>query len=203
MKLLFVCLLVSAVALSACNKNEAPKNDSQATTQVATSANQAVQTPAPTTPPPSTDTSPTLLMYIETMKATTGMQLGASYPLSPEQTACLYSNDANATYLATAKEQLSKALGKDGLKASDEFYASELGQKLIKFTQQQLQQATGRPIEGEPITLTAEDEVKIVEFSQSDIGKKIEANTKNIDPQAMMKQMQAHLESEKTRCKIG
>lgn len=198
MKLSSVCLAMalSATVLTACNKTQTPKDDPQ-TAQSATPAQETQATSA------NASTSPTLLMYIETMKATTGMQLGASHALSPEQMACIYGDGANATYLDTAKSQLLKALGEDGLKASDEFYASELGQKLIKFTQQQLQQATGRAIEGEAIVLTPEDEVKIVEFGQSEIGKKIEANTKNIDPQALMQQMQAHLESEKERCKIG
>lgn len=203
---------VSLACLTACNKTEKPQAEEKpTTTQTAPSeASAPAQTSAPaTTPDQPAQTSapaggsPTVAMYVDTMKVTTFMQLMATNQLTDEQKTCLMSNDANATYLDTAKTELGKTLGEDGLKASDEFYASELGQKVAKFARQELHKAIGQPVEGEPVTLTDEDKTKMMEFSQSDIGKKIDANTKNIDPQAMMKQLEGFAASEKTRCKIG
>lgn len=203
---LLLSAAVSLACLTACTKTEKPQAEEKpATTQTAPSEASAPATtpdqPAQASAP--TDGSPTVAMYVDTMKVTTFMQLMATSQLTDEQKTCLMGSDANATYLDTAKTELGKTLGEDGLKASDEFYSSELGQKVAKFARQELNKAIGQPIEGEPVTLTDEDKAKMMEFSQSDIGKKIDANTKNIDPQAMMKQLEGFVASEKTRCKIG
>lgn len=194
-----------ATLLTACNKTEAPKTDTKPAETTKTEAPAEAPKADATAQPATADAgvSPTVQMYVDTMKLTTVMQLSAAQALTPEQKTCLNSNDANATYLETAKTEMLKALGEDGLKASDEFYATEVGKKFVKFTQQQLQQMAGQPIEGEAVTITPEDQAKIAEFSQSDAGKKIEASNTQADPQALMKTMEGFVTAEKTRCNIS
>lgn len=199
--------VLCATLLTACNKTEAPKTDTKPAETTKTEAPAEAPKTADATAQPvaaaEAGVSPTVQMYVDTMKLTTVMQLSAVQALTPEQKTCLNSNDANATYLETAKTEMLKALGEDGLKASDEFYATEVGKKFVKFTQQQLQQMAGQPIEGEAVTITPEDQAKIAEFSQSDAGKKIEASNTQADPQALMKTMEGFVAAEKTRCNIS
>lgn len=201
MKLSHVLLATTlcVLFLTACNKAEAPKSETKSE-EVA-----KIETPATEQSVATTDAgiSPTVQMYINTMKMTTGMQLSSAHELTAEQKTCLNSNGADATYLEVAKTEMLKALGEDGLKASDEFYSTEVGKKFVKFTQQQFQQMSGQPIEGELVTITAEDQAKITEFSQSDAGKKIEASNSQADPQELMKTMEGFVTAEKARCNIS
>lgn len=202
--------LACVLALTACNK-PATETKTETTTETATSAKSETKTDAPA--PTDTgakdtgvdlDTSPTVLMMADTLKVGAWGVIHATANISTqEHLDCLFDYD-KALFLEAGKAETQKMLSADLIKASDEFYATEVGQKMLKFMEQTQLEAQGKPIEGEKVVISEEDKAKMAEFGQSEAGKKIaEATAKGTDPQAVQKLVEELANKEKARCKLG
>lgn len=89
-----------------------------------------------------------------------------------EQKQCI--NDVNEQNVYIQVDALlKKQLTDEQLKALDDFYASEVGQKLQAITNQQFRLMEGEKIEN-PIELTPEENKKLAEFMNSEAGKQIQ-----------------------------
>lgn len=215
-----LAVTVSASLLTACNKAETPKADTSAeapkteTKTTETTTTPAVATPATSTTTTTTTTttatasskSPTVDMYVTTFKMSTVGLLNAEKPLTKEQTACLLSKEADATYYADAQTELNTILGAESIAESDKFYTTDVGKKMLAFIDQQQAKAMGQPIVGEPVVITEADKKAAADFTANNPKmKEIETKMQKAmsNPQAMMTKMQKFATQEKSRCHIG
>lgn len=175
--------------------------------EVSTSAHTDSQVASTETSTPigMSDNSPTAQVMANTLKGAVALQLFSMNEgkLTNEQKKCLNSTDGTATYLPFAKEELRKTLDADAIKAADEFYTSELGQKVTRYLDQQIQIAQGLPIEGKPIELTAEDQAKIAQFGQSATGQRMNEINTTENAATMVKKLEEFANTEKARCNIS
>lgn len=192
-------IALSAFTLTACNKNQ----DNQSTesppapTESTTAQAQSTATSA------STSVSPTVQIWVESMKLGTFMMLKAENPnLTAEQLACLRSDDANATYYAKGEGELKRILGDDLLKAADEFYASEFGKKITAFTHQQLLIAAGETVDN-PITLTPEEQADMLkQMQESEFAQKMQADAQTVSEEEATAMIAEFSAKEKARCNL-
>ena len=145
-------------------------------------------------------------MYVTSFKMSTVGLLNAETPLTKEQTACLLSKEADATYYADAQTELNALIGADSIAESDKFYASDVGKKMLVFIEQQQAKAMGQPIVGEPVVITEADKKAAADFTANNPKmKEIETKMQKAmsNPQAMMTKMQKFATQEQSRCHIG
>ncbi|MGK8251895.1 hypothetical protein [Moraxella lacunata] len=144
-------------------------------------------------------------MMNKILQMSTLMHLAQTNPdITEEQGACLMSKDGEATYHETSKQMLVDAVGVEGIQEADKFYESEVGQKVLKYTEQQEKLARGESIDGEPIIMTEEDQAKMVEMSQSEANQKLEtAMQESITPEKMKTLIEDFATKEKARCNIS
>lgn len=184
--------LACVLALTACKKDE-PAETPKAETKT--------EAPAEQTPASNLDNSPTVKMMGDMWKIGTVAILGGMHPnMSETQVSCLMDSPR---YNEIGKEEALKLIGEDGIKASDEFYRTEVGQKALKFMEQQQLIIQGKKVEGELVEITQEDQAKMVEFSQTETGKKLEAMSAGADVEEMSKKMVEIANEEKARCNIS
>lgn len=184
--------LACVLALTACKKDE-PAETPKAETKT--------EAPAEQTPASNLDNSPTVKMMGDMWKIGTVAILGGMHPnMSEAQVSCLMDSPR---YNEIGKEEALKLIGEDGIKASDEFYTTEVGQKALKFMEQQQLIIQGKKVEGELVEITQEDQAKMVEFSQTETGKKLEAMSAGADVEEMSKKMVEIANEEKARCNIS
>lgn len=173
--------------LVACNKTEEPKPETPKTEVVAL---------------PVADDSPTVGIWTEGMKlGTTLMLLEQNPQLSDTQKACLLGDEANATYLAGSKAEMLRVLGEDGIKQADEFYRSELGKKVAEYSRQQMKIAAGEKVEN-PISLTDDEQAKVMEFMNSEIMKKMQENIAQVSAEKMEADLAVIAKQEAVRCQV-
>lgn len=207
--------LACVLALSACNKpatetTTETKSESTSDNKAQTTTETKTDTPAPTADTGAKDTgvnldtSPTVLMMADTLKIGAWGVIHTTANISTqEHLDCLFDYD-KALFLEAGKAETQKMLSADLIKASDEFYATEVGQKMLKFMEQTQLESQGKPIEGEKVVISEEDKAKMAEFGQSEVGKKIaEATAKGTDPQAVQKLVEELANKEKARCKLA
>lgn len=188
-----VLSLALVLGLTACNKNDsaqAPKADNAQATA----------------PADDLDNSPTVLVMADMLKFGAWAYIQSTGAINDkttdEQLNCLFDYD-KALFLQAGKEEVTKNLSADLIKQSDEFYRTEVGKKVLKFTEQSQLQAQGRPIEGEPVVITDEDKAKMAEFGQSEAGQKIAQAMNAGAVQGDLKALVTQLgEKEKARCKL-
>lgn len=184
--------LACVLALTACKKDE-PAETPKAETKT--------EAPAEQTPANNLDNSPTVKMMGDMWKIGTVAILGGMHPsMNDGQIACLMDSPR---YTEIGKEEALKLIGEDGIKASDEFYTTEVGQKALKFMEQQQLIMQGKKVEGEIVEITQEDQAKMVEFSQTEAGKKLEAMSAGANVEEMSKRMIEIATEEKARCNIS
>lgn len=191
-----IALLVLSLAVTACNKPEPAKD-----TPTETPKEQKTETATPSPTNTTENTSPTITMWAHSMKFSTVMAIQTAHPnLSAQQKACLLGADADATYLEKGKTEVTKILGEDGLKTSDEFYRTETGKKMQTYAKQQLQQMTGEPLAEKPVLLTDEDQKAVDEFMKTDAAKKAQAQADGMNMAEMEAMMKDLAEQETKRC---
>lgn len=184
--------LVCVLALTACNKPQEPAPAEPAKTETQT-------------PTLNLDGSPTLEVMTHALKVGAWGIIQGTTPnlsLSDEQIACLVDYD-KTSFGESAKTQAQKILDAELLKASDEFYNTETGQKLLALTKQVKLDKKGDLVADEQaVELTADDQAKVAEFSESVMGKKLNDATAS-DIEAMQTLMVELANKEKTRCQIA
>lgn len=185
--------LALVLAVTGCKKDE-PAETPKAETKTEVPAEQASKAT-------DLDSSPTVKMMGDMWKIGTVAILGGMHPnMSETQVSCLMDSPR---YNEIGKEEALKLIGEDGIKASDEFYRTEVGQKALKFMEQQQLIIQGKKVEGELVEITQEDQAKMVEFSQTETGKKLEAMSAGADVEEMSKKMVEIANEEKARCNIS
>lgn len=181
--------LALVLTVTGCKKDEpaeAPKTEA--------SAKQAPETA-------NLDNSPTVKMMGDMWKIGTVAILGGMHPnMSEAQVSCLMDS---SRYNEIGKEEALKLVGEDGIKASDEFYRTEVGQKALKFIEQQQLLIQGKKVEGELVEITQEDQAKMAEFSQTEAGKKLEAMSAGANVEEISKKMIEIANEERVRCNIS
>lgn len=214
-------VLLSAFALTACDKKEAAPAKTAAsttTTTTVTSTTTATVVPAVASTPDTTvvassstttttaatnGVSPTVQLWIDSTKIGTLMMLKQQHPkMTAEQKTCLQSRDADATYLPKAQEEMTRVLSAEDLKNLDTFYTSEVGKKVVAMTHQQFNQMMGEPT-GAPIALTPEEQKQVVTFMQNPSSKKIQADTAKMTDKEAETMIKTLADKERARCKIA
>ena len=193
-----LAVAVSATLLTACNKTEAPAE------QPANTAETTHPAPAETASV-NLDGSPSIAMMNKILQMSTLMHLAQTNPdITEEQGACLMSKDGEATYHETSKQMLVDAVGVEGIQEADKCYESEVGQKVLKYTEQQEKLARGESIDDEPIVITEEDQAQMIEMGPSEANQKLEAAMQeSITPEKMKTLIEAFAIKEKERFNIS
>ncbi|WP_227430343.1 hypothetical protein [Psychrobacter sp. I-STPA6b] len=186
-------VLLSMTLLTGCNKatdtDKAEDTASQPTTETTTTQDSAIN-----------NNSPTVNIMADSFVAITKAQLNADDKYSAEDKECLNQmNDTVAT--AEADKFLRNELTPEQLATLDDFYGSELGQKITKFSDQQYKMMAGETVEN-PITLTQEEQQKMVEFVQSPEGQTIQNIGDSVDPQQYEDMLKKIINNELTRCNL-
>ncbi len=193
-----LAIAISGLLLTACDK----KTEAPADTKTESTTTVAEPTP---TPEASSTQSPTVKLTVLGVKMGTFGVLMAEHPaLTEEQKKCLLSDEADATYEPTTTELIA-LMGADNLKEADKFYATEVGQKMLKYMEQQMAMVASLPLDGEPVTITDEDKAAMEEYAKNNpLAKEMEAKiAASLTPQKMLEQMQGYAAKEKVRCNIG
>ena len=193
-----LAVAVSATLLTACNKTEAPAEQPANTAET-------TQTAPAETASVNLDGSPSIAMMNKILQMSTLMHLAQTNPdITEEQGACLMSKDGEATYHETSKQMLVDAVGVEGIQEADKFYESEVGQKVLKYTEQQEKLARGESIDGEPIVIAEEDQAQMIEMGPSEANQKLEAAMQeSITPEKMKTLIEDFAIKEKARCNIS
>lgn len=197
--------LLVATLLTACNKAEepAPASDSpKPTTLKSGESVGGIEVPTAEKIASVSNDSPTVAIWTGGMKLGTTLLLLEENPeLSDAQKECLMGAEANKVYFDKSKAEMLMVLGEDGILVADEFYRSEVGQKVQAFSNEQIAIASGEKI-ANPIKLTEEEQQKMQAFMQSDIMKKMQENIAKITPEKMEADLAQTAKEEMVRCKI-